>query len=637
MPGGPNSFHDTRTTACCIAALWLSTLCCLLPGPASGGQTQSSNESSSLASDPAKPLQDLSSGRAVLRVSFGPDGSLAVISTAAVYRDGPDTKLTLFAPDCLGAPRPSDCGKSFDIAGRRPAFTWRPDGGGLFVLSGAHWAKFSKQSSEWRQSGRGVASADLPGLPRILDARAFNALPDLKVEPRGDLEDAFALLSPTGGAAAWDVVDGESRFLEDARTGRRIALPRYVYDSSELGPTHRPLQILPIGRNGDLQLWSSNLGRVGRLMLVTRSGIAAREPTGPGPWSLVELPDGTALGFHSLDGVSGPEWPLGRRLNAFVRGVRRAEPALELRGLAVGPDRRASVVLFGDPNLGWRLDYCVMAPGRCRTIAGERAARPVISSVEPVTLQGGLPARFFRSSAGSHRGIVLYFQGGPGGALDEISHAPVRLLAGYGFDVLAVGYAGTSGHGARNYLRLDEDIIDSLGADLANSASWARKRSGRVGFYGASFGGVAGLSEATTRRAGLDFIILDSPLIEVRRDCSNWRLARIFGRQGQGASCHLPPLDLPLPPQVSRTPVFLLSGEMDPATPSGIAMTWQTRHRASGGCVTALRAAGGGHGMEIWPASAREQAEAELARWLVGAMTPDACPNALKIISAPAR
>lgn len=637
MLGWLNSFHDTRTTACCIAALWLSAHCCLVPGPALGGQTPPSNEPPLLTSDPAKLPRDLSGGRAVLRISFGPDGSLAVISAAAFHQDGPDTKLTLFAPGCLGAPRPSDCGKSFDIAGRRPAFTWRQDGAGLFVVSGAHWARFSKHSSEWRQSGRGVASPDLPGLPRILDADMFNALPDLKVEPRRDLEDAFALLSTNGVAAAWDVVDGESRFLEDARTGRRIGLPRYVYDSSELGPPHRPLQILPIGRNGDLQLWSSNLGRVGRLMLVTRNGVAAREPTGPGPWSLVEAPDGTALGFHSLDGVSGPEWPLGRRLNAFVRSVRRTEPALELRGLAVGPDRRASVVLFGDPNLGWRLDYCVLAPEECRTIAADRAARPVISSVDPVTLQGGLPARLFRSSAGSHRGIVLYFQGGPGGALDEISHAPVRLLAGYGFDVLAVGYAGTSGHGARNYLRLDEDIVDSLGADLANSASWARKRSGRVGFYGASFGGVAGVSEATTRRVGLDFIILDSPLIEMRRDCSNWRLARIFGREGKGANCHLAPLHLPLSPQVSRTPVFLLSGEMDRATPSGIAMMWQARHRANGGCVTALLAPEGGHGLELWPASAREQAESELASWLMEAMNSGACLNASKIISAPGR
>lgn len=245
----------------------------------------------------------------------------------------------------------------------------------------------------------------------------------------------------------------------------------------------------------------------------------------------------------------------------------------------------------------------------------QKATRTSVVSVEALTLPGPLPARLYRTAAG-RRGMVIYFEGGPGVSLDQVHPQPIRFFSSQGFDVLVVAYRGSSGHGAKHYLDLTGDVAAIAHADLSVAKGWARMQGGRVGFFGSSFGGLAGVVEVMRGGEGLDFVVLDSPLIAIRpRDCQG-HLTRVYGTVVTAAGCKIATPKLPDTAALTAVPVFLLTGEKDIATPAATALSWSKAYETAGGCLTTLWSKTAGHGVFGWPDPDRTEVERTLAAWL---------------------
>jgi dienelactone hydrolase len=576
------------------------------------------------------------SAHAAEMVRFGPDGTLVVVSQTRPEVRPFRFEIQLFTQKCLADAKPLSCAWHFEITGQAPAhLSWREDGRALFVQSGASWLRLHDRGDRWVVRDRGKITAHLPSLPSYLSTDVFERLPAIRSVDRPPGDEAYPLLNSAGRMAAWEIFDLAGRGFLQVPTGQRITPPPHVFDADPLGQLQRPIDARVVGTDGDLQLWSENLGRWGQLSTLGPDGVRVREPSGVGPWTLVEGPGGGAVGFHSLDQVVEFRPMGGVRLGRALKAARKSNRALELRSAAVGPGGEAAMVLES-PDLERKVLYCTERSKPCRVIDGAAAPDAVIREAEAVVLPGDVPARIYRTRLRERRGVAIYFQGGPGMRLDGIDHGPTRVLAKAGYDVLAVGYRGSSGYGEAWYLAPYGRVVESLQSDLDSALRWAKRQPGMVGFYGSSFGGAAGVAAAIRPNPGLDFIVLDSPLIEPRSNCQIPRAMRLFGAVQQSPEiCRYPSLNLFPDAEVSATPVVLFIGAKDAATPQIWSVPWRDAVRRKGGCVTTLVDPDGGHGVASWSEPMRKRAEERLSAWLRRLPSDRSCDGGMSLAPPP--
>jgi fermentation-respiration switch protein FrsA (DUF1100 family) len=541
-------------------------------------------------------------------LTFGPDGSLLALSG---YFSRPGSQRTrrgwLYSSACSRAAVPAQCVVEFETQGDGITATWRSDGRALYLQTGGRWIRFRRTSGDWRTEANGKISLDLPGLPPILSVDAFERLSTLRADAPPPVDLADPLVGRDGSTIVWWL----DRSILDARTGRTFAPPPHAFDYTMLGELLRPIAINLVGQENRIESWAANMGENGQLVTITPASQMIREPKGQGPWRPVRDFTGAVRGFHSLDKVQG----LAPGVARPVLRERQRRPSFDIITMALGPRDRQTAVMLRDANGGWALLRCT--DHNCRPVMEEKAARTSVVTAEALTLPGPLPARLYRTAA-ARRGVVIYFEGGPGVSLDQVHPQPIHFFSSQGFDVLVVAYRGSSGHGAEHYLALTGDVAAIAHADLSVAKGWARTQGGTLGFFGSSFGGLAGIVEAMRGGTGLDFVVLDSPLIAMRpRDCQG-HLARIYGTVGAGNDCKLAPLKLPDPWTPASVPIFLLTGDKDIATPAATALSWSKAYEAAGGCLTTLWSKTGGHAVFGWPDPDRTEAERTLAIWLAG-------------------
>ena len=269
------------------------------------------------------------STRAAEVVRFGPAGTLVVISQFSREVRPFRFDVRLFAQACLTGAKPLSCASHFEIAGQGAAhLLWREDGRALFLQSGASWVRLDQRGNKWFVRDQGKMAAYLPSLPSHFSEEVFERLPVVRSGDPPPKDEGYPLLDSAGRTAAWEIFDLAGRGFLQASTGRRITPPPHVFDADPLGQLQRPIEARVVGADGDLQLWSENLGRYGQLTTLDRDGVRVREPPGVGPWMLIEGPDGSAVGFHSPDQVVEFKPAAGARLGKGLQAARTRNKAL---------------------------------------------------------------------------------------------------------------------------------------------------------------------------------------------------------------------------------------------------------------------------------------------------------------------
>lgn len=452
-------------------------------------------------------------------------------------------------------------------------------------------------------------------------------------------------LSTDGQLVASTEDDVPDRFI--VWRGAKETIPRLTYDMASGTPDR--YEIFARGRSEDFYFWSSSLGARGLLLEYSpaaRRGIPL--PLGlRGSLQIVSPPsDQKPVAAFTADAIA----PLAtgsapiEKVAAYVSEVRRAQPSLELKKVAVSDTLRVWALLFASADGAMVIDLVEPLTGNARGVTlaprlwdGDQANRPPIRSyfVEIASKASTNPARLYAQESGSPpRKLVITFHGGP--ATNNISndHEWTRYLASLGFDVLDVDYRGSTGYGRDHMLALKPPAARILAQDLESAVSWAKREGYReIGFLGTSAGGLAGVAELSASAQRLDFIILESPLIDwspgdTVKDCLRVRgqtYERLFGfRENADGSCTPKSTGVMEQLRPNRTPVFILQGMTDPKTPLGLATAWIEKAKSRGACVDAFFSQRGGHTLVNW--SRREQARLSLSQWIGSVENGIGCP-----------
>lgn len=579
-------------------------------------------------------------------LDLSPDGRVLVAisnaTDAKITRSGKARVLTIDTA-CLLAPMPKrDCETLTELDSPRARFGyWRPDER-TFVVEAAHVFKGDYGAAPISL----VATSPAP----VADAHKV-----MRVDP--------ASVPPLSGQA---ILDSEVRYLSSqgqtilrasstngvARlswAGGGMILPPHLYDTGSLMPLR--YDVVVKGDGSGFFIWSSSLGDHG-LLLEGVNGktrpVQLPELIG-GPLQPVFTPSGRlAAAIFTPDALYGLQ-AHGRAVKIMQRRVRAARarrPDIELRRVTVSDDLKTWSLFFGAMDGSSELQVIRPLEGISRTVQID-AAGASTGGTSPTNIRstfvdlGGstarLPARLYASAAQGKPGkLVVVFHGGPPLDTTTTSHPWTRFLMGLGFDVLEADYRGSSGYGEAHLLALKAPAVPILLGDLETAAAWARRRGyATVGFLGTSAGGLAGIAAASAPDTGLDFIVLESPLIDwppgVKiRDCA--RVVgeindRLFGlTPAADGACSVRSTGIFDAKIHARTPIFMLQGQNDPRTPASLADRWTIAARESGACVTRVDSTKGGHTLTSWPKPDQEHARQALATWLSARGATVACP-----------
>ncbi|MBI1360954.1 MAG: prolyl oligopeptidase family serine peptidase [Alphaproteobacteria bacterium] len=574
------------------------------------------------------------------RVFLSPDGAtIAVLSGTS--SKGP---IELFDTGCILRREALDtCGRTLAATTIANRIKWASDSKSLLAtLVADHFYAIERQQGEPEQGrqlplSEGTASTifesallavskpDERGRPENLDLRLYNG--------RGE---------PVGGL--WTESNGSAYFTDNS--GHRLDYPRGGTEFYEHSIEYRALPSGP-----DIFVWVSKLGARGLLADMRPDGVRV-VPIPEGVRGPVELVWDASSGrpaavFDPLDvyPLEHMEGGAGWVKVAFAR-MRAADPALELASLEIATDKRLALAQFQDGPGCWKIsvltpDAAAPAWSHCAAWA-EGKAKPAVSAVaipgDGVELQGLL---YSWNHSGAARRLLIDFHGGPSSniAQDRDSVDQVARTFGDRFDILNVDYRGSTGHGETYFYSLKQPLAAIGVADLNAVLSWARSQTGatysEIGFFGTSWGGLAGYAALSREVPGLSFIVSHSGLIEINPQTGStyckltaWHFNILFGATTlPDGTCRLNGTGVLGAPLTSPIPILMLNGGKDHNTKLDIAQNWLSQARDQDACVSTVISASGGHGLGTWPEASADAARKAVDRWVsdVEAKRPAAC------------
>jgi dipeptidyl aminopeptidase/acylaminoacyl peptidase len=452
---------------------------------------------------------------------------------------------------------------------------------------------------------------------------------------------AWAGRDGQGRIAYWLEQTGDEALVYD-RSGLVARLPRYLV-STPFFALRYARRFTVRARGDGFFLWLGSNGDNGELTRFTPGRRTTyRLPAKPrSPLQPVFAPSAShVLGVFDADRF----YPLettrrrGSRLDAFVRRVRQQAPNLELVAIK-GSETGVSLLKFrgADGDIQWRLfdadtnrDLNLFEVLDVPEHVGPLDEKPPPISSQGVRItspSGDLPARLYRGAPSPSRGLIVTFHGGPGVNTLYNAHQDTRRLVRIGFDVLDVDYRGSPGYGWRHFSALRGAMATVIPEDLAATVRWARTQSayqnGRIGFYGISAGGIAGVAAASRPVEGLDFLVLDAAFIAwppptPGSQCAaeQYWAVQVWGAEQTSDGCRLgggSGLDART---ASRTPTLMLVGARDRQTDPAIAAAWFDLMGRLGGCVEMVSSSTGGHGLVNWSTLDQQAGEAALQSWI---------------------
>ena len=474
----------------------------------------------------------------------------------------------------------------------------------------------------------------------------LDALDRIRLRGKDRLPDGARAITDRNGylSGYWN---SDENGVSVAQRSKIIPLPVSLAYQYQTGSLYR---IIPELDRHDFCIWSASWGASGKLACIS-NGIV-HESSAPsdlaGPANLVIDQSTSALiGFSDAFGFSpsgGQQWL--NQLEAHVASLRTANPGFELLEILTSSEAETAILRFRE-NL---LCEIAMAyrEGRSRELFRE-CNKPLHGvyldlpetkkawRVEPVLIPGprySLPGRLYSSEneKAQARGLLVTFHGGPHLSATEEPPLAAAIALGDSFDILAVDYRGSSGHGWSHMTAAHAAVASTAAEDLGLVAAWLDKegvtKAQRVGFWGDSYGGIAAhLIPAHDAAYGFDFVISSSGLIEHTVEEGN-RICRQGGWKGplfgsfelDTGNCQLKPIGVLDQPVRSRIPVLDIVGSADRQVSRFGLDSWARRAVDEGGCSSQLVFRDGGHGYLSWGRNAVEDVVAYVASWVELAM-----------------
>jgi dipeptidyl aminopeptidase/acylaminoacyl peptidase len=431
--------------------------------------------------------------RSVRKARFSPDGR-AVVFTADL--DG-DEQHQVFLVDLVDG----DVGDVGDVGGGGES----GQGGAPRPLTAAK-AQFNLPDRPFSPDGTRLAYAGNdrdPGVQDLIvaDLAAGTSVrlvpePGMIAEPAGFAPDGRTLL-------VWAMRgnDDTDLFLvapDDPGAGFACVTGRVDHELHAAGPW------APDG-SGFHEL--TDAGRDHRVLAFRDLAGAGGEPVSDPEWDAEEVAgsrDGTTLVWTvDVDGTS-------------VLAARRAGrdlpvppiPAGQISGLSVSADGRRVAFLLDAATRPTDVAVVDLDAGTFEFLTDSRPAALLSGAVRPIAPEivrypvpgGGIPALLYRPDGPGPFPVVLSIHGGP-----EAQERPVYRYAGLyqhllaaGIGVLAPNAHGSTGYGAAYQRSIHRDWGGVDLADFEGAAAFLRATPwadpGRVGVFGASYGGFAALS-----------------------------------------------------------------------------------------------------------------------------------------------
>lgn len=560
-------------------------------------------------------------------LDVSPDGrTIVAIENASVREDGQSAKSKVFIWDaeCL-LHNGDDCQKVQSLPWFDSSFLYWRDNVDQFVVDSLTLQQIDAVAPFAQQDLKSFA---IVKWPKVMRSDAPAPAPSSEAEV---VEGAVRYLS-SDGRVALRLVDRDQE-LRVVTPSAEMVIPRRLYDLRTLMPNR--YEITVSGHGSGFYFWSGSMGARGELLKYTgRKRSLIPLPTDvEGSLEIVFPPNAmAAVAAFTPDAVRGVEYrgPLVALVNEHVQTVRLARPDLELKAVRVSDDYLTWALLFA--SIGGAQELHVLKPGTgaIGTVRLSDGAAPDRLSSHYISVPEGqrtLPARYYarRGQSRSNKLIVRFHGGPPVSAADDV-FGWVRRLSAQGFDVLDVDYRGSPGYGAKHFLGLKRPAAKVLKKDLGAAVAWARHHGyTQIGFLGTSAGGLAGAAALADSDLKLDFMVLESPLIDQPKglagiSCSRIKgqtTDRVFGlRRLPDGQCEPYPTGLLNNTHFASTPVLLIAGKRDLRTPFAIAEAWAGRVNAGGGCVEVVASEQGRHTLYDWPKPEERRALLMLESWL---------------------
>lgn len=603
-------------------------------------------------------------------LSLSPDGQWLLVSARPRIADGRrwNPPIRLANIDCLKRLHQIEgCVEISDPSTRSARVIWSSDSQAILLMrngsSDAGPVRFERTGAGWSAVRPTMGKPEAYNLPPVLAPSLLRAWPDMSGFERR--EAAWKDLAPAtlkslgpdegpvfnapdydsvGRIAGWEADDAEGRDVVLDRTAIIWSLPTAVRRRMPglPMPNWPSSRVYPNLTGGGIYVRSSEIGPEPGILEFRRRGVVRSLPLPPRPGSplhVVFTPSvSMAVGVFSTDRFYGVEAPdaFSSDLNGYVLSARRRTSSLELMQVVVPDGLGVAALRFRDVAGADQLHIFDPTTGKGFQVLD--VAEPDPESGLPFAVRanairipspaGDLPARLYRADRDSPaRGLVMTFHGGPPVDTFSNGHEWTRALLALGFDVLDVDYRGSTGYGEAHLLALRAPISKPVGEDLGATLSWIWGRpeyaDGLVGVQGTSFGGYFGVVAVQSGAPSIDFVILDSPLIDPhgqrREPCGTLSTLQvdIFGERAlEDGDCTLGSTGAFNLPRYAPIPAFAIAGSRDAQTPAATTRRWAGIVNARGGCVTLVGVAGGRHTMPSFPAETRAELQSALALWL---------------------
>jgi len=467
--------------------------------------------------------------------------------------------------------------------------------------------------------------------PRVIDLEGpdGNGPPPAPQTPN----DQYLIVNGHGLPVGYQSWEPENLVIRSV-TGHSLEVSRLAVEAGDVGSTRR--WIYPSVRGEVFWYWSPTLGERGRLVEFAISGLedVPLPASGKGPLKLV-ADEATnepvavldAFGIHPLPGSEDALAWLTRKLDEV-----RAAGQPMVRSVAVAVAAKVAFVRM-QPGLSPCFEDWLITSDTSVRISEGCAATPndVAYAVSYVEIPGpvDLPARLYKSSAslGEKRSLIVYMHGGP--TANSLDAAMLdNFYADARFDILAVDFRGSTGLGFSHMRALRPPVGDISAEDLRLAVNWVRAqpeyRDGLVGVWGSSWGGLSVHAIASRDSSGIDFLISNSGFIEQSPeniddlcDAGGW-ISHVYGAHIDAKGDCLAAYSGVLGREVNTKAAFLsLSGAREQlGTPFKTQMTWATRARKDGACVSTLYSESGGHAGMMWPADSRKRVQEIIRAWI---------------------
>lgn len=578
---------------------------------------------------------------ALASLDLSPDGRTIVgIVNASTREVGPNAKsnLLIWNVPCVFRGG-SACENRQLLPWLESRFEYWQAGGDQFVVDSLTLQQIETRPPFTRRDLKSLAIAKWP---KIMQSDAI-ALPPLNEEQIA--QSAIQYVS-SGGYVAVSVIERDEE-LRVASPAREITIPRHLYDIRSLMPFR--YEIVVAGDGAGFYWWSGSLGARGQLIKFAgrrRQSIPLPSDL-KGSLQIVFPPSAnTVAAAYTADGIRGLEnpSPLVGLIDDHVQVVRRAQPDLELRLVSVSDDLETWALLFTSVSGSQELHILKPRTSDVRTVVLSRADSDEASPSKPLRSQYisipaeniPLPARHYALLEGTApKKLIIRFHGGPTISAASDRFGWVRRLTTQGFDVLDVDYRGSPGYGAKHLLALKRPAAEVMRQDLGAAVAWARAQGyAQVGFLGTSAGGIAGVAALTSEGPKLDFMVLESPLIDRPPSVKNMSCERIKGqttdrmfglRTLTKGQCDPFPTGLLERARPTNIPILVFAGRRDARTPFAVTETWAAKAQAGNGCLVLVDSDQGGHTLLAWPKSEEAKALKTLEDWLSHVGETDAC------------